>query len=67
MVINNDISSYKNSNKNNLLNFNRELIKDIIKVKISNIFFNNNPPNIINNNNNNIRIFFRLKSVKSEN
>jgi len=57
MVINNDINSYKNLNKNNPLNFNRKLIENIIKVEIPNIPSNNNLPNIINNNNN-IKIFF---------
>jgi len=68
MIINNNINNYKNLNKNNPLNFNRKLTKNIIKVKIFNISFNNNPPNINNNNNNNnIRIFFRLKSAEFEN
>ena len=67
MVIDNDISSHKNSNKNNPLNFNRELTEDIIEVEIPNIPSNNNPPNIINNNNNNIRTSSRLRGVEPEN
>jgi len=66
VVIDNDISSHKNSNKNNPLNFNRELTEDIIEVEIPNIPSNNNPPNIINNNNN-IRTSSRLKGVEPEN
>jgi len=65
MVINNDINNYKNLNKNNPLNFNRELTENIIEVKISNIPSNNNPPNINNNNNNNnnnnIKTFVTLR------
>ena len=58
MIINNNINNYKNLNKNNPLNFNRELTEDIIEIKFFNIFFNNNLSNIINNNNNNIKISF---------